>query len=97
MCTCLECKGHIDATTYVYIGNIFDPARDETVTGDKDAYSNVEKKDAEDKYSLYTVDKYATAFDEPSGITTATVMCTNPSCENFMMQIMITRRSTMLR
>lgn len=83
VCTCLECKGHIDATTYVYIGNIFDPARDETVTGDKDAYSNVEKKDAEDKYSLYTVDKYATAFDEPSGITTATVMCTNPSCENF--------------
>ena len=83
VCTCPECKGHIDATTYVYIGNIFDPARDENVTNDKDAYSNVEKKDAEDKYSLYTVDKYATAFDEPDNLTTASVMCTNPSCESY--------------
>lgn len=99
VCTCQECKGHLDATTYVYIGNIFDPAREEGASGSsgdaadgtettgarkKDAYSNLEKKDAEDKYSLYAVDKYATAFDGPSNMDQAFVYCTNPDCPSYV-------------
>ena len=38
-----------------------------TTSDTSDAFNNVDKKDAESRFSMYALDKYATAFDAPSG------------------------------
>ena len=46
-----------------------------------DSFNNVDKKDAESRFSMYALDKYATAFDAPSGSAAiGTAICPNPSC-----------------
>lgn len=52
------------------------------LTSDGKAFDYVDKKDQEYKYSLYALDKYATAFDNPdSG--TRFVYCTNTECSHY--------------
>ncbi|WP_373262263.1 phage tail tip lysozyme [Hungatella hathewayi] len=68
-----------------------DTDRDETVEGtdseisttkdNTEAFNNVDKKDAESRFSMYALDKYATAFDAPSGTgVIGTAVCPNINC-----------------
>ena len=52
-----------------------------TTSDTSDAFNNVDKKDAESRFSMYALDKYATAFDAPSGSNViGTAKCPNASC-----------------
>lgn len=58
-----------------------DGAVTNTTTDTSDAFNNVDKKDAESRFSMYALDKYATAFDAPSGSNViGTAKCPNASC-----------------
>jgi hypothetical protein len=105
VCKCAECRGHIDAEAYVFVGNIYDPTYEvetevvdngvtEGIDGEEDntsgstngngeAFDHVEKKDQEYKYSLYALDKYATAFDNPDN-GSRWVYCTNEECSHYL-------------
>lgn len=62
------------------VDNSDDDENTETSTTKKtDAYDNIEKEDAETRFSMYALDKYATAFDSPTGIL-GTAICPNVSC-----------------
>lgn len=51
-------------------------------SSDGDAFNHVDQTEKEYQYSLYALDKYATAFDSPdSG--TKWVYCTNPECSHY--------------
>lgn len=76
VCCCPVCNGHIDAKTYVMISNIFDPSSVDAENPDLDA------KNVEQKYSMYVLDKYATALNRAVTLPT-TRYCTNPECEHY--------------
>ena len=65
VCGCSFCRGHIDLPVYVFISNAHDPS-----------YDDPSEQVTEMRYSLYAIDKYATAFDGA----TIEVFCTNPDC-----------------
>lgn len=82
VCGCSTCKGHVDAKVYAFVSNIYDPSEDVSGKDKNDSFNNVEKEDAEQKYSMYVLDKYATAFDSPAA-NKATVYCTNSNCGHY--------------
>lgn len=49
---------------------------------DGKAFENIENTNKEYRYSMYVLDKYATAFDRP-GNEAKYVYCTNPSCSHY--------------
>lgn len=92
VCSCAECRGHIDSHAYVFVSNIYDPSMDVSSSSDEteveedgatddegtdnsdstshyndDGFNNIERKDVETRFSMYALDKYATAFDAPYG------------------------------
>lgn len=55
-------------------------------TKKQDSYNNVEKRDVETRFSMYALDKYATAFDAPdssSGVV-GTAICPNINCPSYL-------------
>lgn len=96
-CACSLCKGHIDGNAYVFISNIYDPSsdtssnnsadnandNDQTANTTKESYDNIENKDVETRFSMYALDKYATAFDSGNSSSNSIIgtgTCTNVQC-----------------
>ena len=87
VCTCKTCKGHLDATTYVFISNIYDPSRD-TANGE-DSYNSIDPNYEEMTYSMYALDKYATAFDKYNDSGYQYMICSNEDCPNHTVYQMV--------
>lgn len=64
VCTDAECRGHIDSNVMIFISNIYDPSLSVGIDGseNKDPYETADGESREFKYSLYSLDRYAT-FD----------------------------------
>lgn len=82
VCTCPKCNGHVDAKTYAFISNIYDPGLNLSGDENYDPYSHLNNESPEMKYSMYALDKYATAFDEPVSFPYSTY-CNNPDCDHY--------------
>lgn len=97
ICTCPECRGHVQGNAYVFVSNIYDPSADNSSSdennGDSsdskkknDSYDNVEQTGKETRFSMYALDKYATASDHTENASTGTgsingtYRCNNTNC-----------------
>lgn len=94
VCTCETCKGHLDATTYVFISNIYDPSRD--AANGEEGYNEINADYEEMPYSMYALDKYATAFDgyvEGNGY--FNMYCSNADCDNHNIYTVVNLKDNM--